>query len=212
MAVLLLCATVHEVAHAVVSTWLGDKTAKKLGRITLNPLKHIDPIGMLMIAIAGFGWFKPVPVNFLNLNRPKVDMAFVALAGPVSNVLFAFFLICIHTPILFATNTHAFGIYFWVSQNAFVNVVNEVFFLSITMNLGLALFNMLPIPPLDGHWILSALLPERLSNAIRSLGRHGFLIIILLIYTGAFRFIDRLIFAMYRGMFSLTANIFSFMQ
>jgi len=170
--------TVHEVAHGWVAKQYGDKTAWMLGRLTLNPLKHIDPVGTilvpgLMLAFTGFvfGWAKPVPVNIRNLRNPKHDMAIVALAGPVANflmalgwALFARLGILINTP-----EVSIPMIYVGIA--------------GIMINLILGLLNLLPIPPLDGSRILSWVLPGRLSLYYDQFERYGFYLLVLLLMT-----------------------------
>jgi Zn-dependent protease len=173
--------TVHEVAHGWMAKRYGDKTADQLGRLTLNPLKHIDPVGtiiipgLLLITFTGFifGWAKPVPVDARNFKNPKKAMMMVALAGPVSNLLMAV------------------G---WALL-ARVGVTIELEFISmpliysgvagITINLVLALINLLPIPPLDGSRILSGVLPDYWAWRFNQLERWGFLILLVLLATNA---------------------------
>jgi Zn-dependent protease len=156
-AAFVFCIVVHEVAHAVVALWCGDSTARDLGRITLNPIPHIDPFmsillpGLLLISgLPPFGGAKPVPVNMLNLRHPFRDMMYVALAGPISNILLA---------ILFAL---AMNVLPWVVESRPLFAENLARFLvsTIVLNLVLAIFNMVPIPPLDGSRVLAYLLPR----------------------------------------------------
>ena len=172
--------TVHEVAHGWIAKKYGDKTAWMLGRLTLNPLKHIDPVGTLIIPgillLTGtgfiFGWAKPVPVDARNFKNPRHDMAIVALAGPIANLLMAV------------------G---WALV-ARLGVVLNVEFVSlpliysgiagISINLVLALINLLPIPPLDGSRIITGILPSRLAWQYNRLERYGFLILLLLLFSG----------------------------
>lgn len=162
--------TFHEYAHAVVAYKLGDPTAKYSGRLTLNPIPHVDPIGMLMLFFAGFGWAKPVPVNPYNLNNPKRDMVLVSLAGPLSNVILA---------IAFAL---LFGVFYAFGSQVLVDVVYKI----IWINVVLAVFNMLPIPPLDGSKILAGILPGD-STWLNYLEQYGFIILIILLLTGILR-------------------------
>ncbi|MCF7970657.1 MAG: site-2 protease family protein [Methylococcaceae bacterium] len=170
--------TVHEVAHGWVAKQYGDKTAWMLGRLTLNPLKHIDPVGTilvpgLMLAFTGFvfGWAKPVPVNIRNLRNPKHDMAIVALAGPVANFLMALgWALFARLGILI--NTPEFSI-----PMIYVGIAG------IMINLILGLLNLLPIPPLDGSRILSWALPGRLSLYYDQFEKYGFYLLVLLLMT-----------------------------
>lgn len=171
----LLALTLHEVAHGWVADRLGDPTARMLGRLTLNPLKHLDPLGVLCFFIMKIGWAKPVPVNAANLRRPRQDMLWVALAGPLvnltlavaSSVVLKILLMTIHfIPAFFA------------------QPLIEMVLASVWINILLAVFNILPIPPLDGSKILMGLLPPSLAAAYGRLERYGFLILLLLFYIG----------------------------
>jgi Zn-dependent protease len=171
---LLLAVTVHEVAHGVVANRLGDPTARLQGRLTLNPLPHIDPLGALAFVLVGFGWAKPVPVNAHNLKRPMRDMALVAAAGPLSNFALAFVaLLALHVvgPQL-ATPFFAYPV---------LGVLQFIYL----FNLGLAIFNLIPLPPLDGGHFLPYFLPRGSWTLLRRLEQYGPLILLLLIMTRA---------------------------
>lgn len=167
---LLVAFTIHELSHAVTADYLGDPTPRNMGRITLNPLKHLDPFGTIMLLVAGFGWAKPVVVNPLNMRgNPRRDMAIVAIAGPVSNVLMA----------LLASIPVRFGL-IDMTLMAPTGVLPSVPFLLsefIWINLILAFFNLIPIPPLDGSKILYAILPVEWVYKIRPLEQYGFLLL-----------------------------------
>lgn len=175
----LLAITVHEAAHGYAAKHFGDKTAFFLGRITLNPLKHIDPIGTILIPGALlllnapflFGWAKPVPVNFSNLRNPKKDMMWVALAGPASN----FFMAIIWVILLNFTQSNQ------VNYSLFISGMCQV---GIMINLVLMLLNLLPIPPLDGGRIAVSLLPNPWSYKLASLERYGMFILLFMIMSG----------------------------
>jgi len=175
----LLAITVHEAAHGYAAKHFGDKTAYFLGRITLNPIKHIDPIGtvvipgMLLLLSAPFlfGWAKPVPVNFSNLNNPKKDMMWVALAGPASNLVMAIIWAIILG--LFKSSGASYAL--------FVIGMAQV---GIMINLVLMLLNLLPIPPLDGGRMAVSLLPSPWSYKLASIERFGMFILIFLIVSG----------------------------
>jgi len=167
---------IHEVAHGWAAYKLGDSTAKYLGRLTLNPIPHIDPIGTLILPVllmimnspVVFGWAKPVPINFLGLRNPKKDIIYVGLAGPLANIIFAFILAAIFR-------------LFPVAHNP---ILSEVIFLSILVNLILAAFNLIPIPPLDGSRILFGLLPTRLAVRYMAIEKYGFIILFVLLWLG----------------------------
>jgi Zn-dependent protease len=165
---LLLAVTVHEVAHGWVADRLGDPTARMLGRLTLNPLPHIDPFGALAFVLAGFGWAKPVPVNARNLRHPRRDMALVAAAGPLSNFLLAFVGLVALQLVVRADMPAFFG-------EPLIGILRYVY----VFNLGLAIFNLIPLPPLDGSWVLSSLVPS-LRRFFESIAPFGFLILIVL--------------------------------
>jgi len=170
---LLLAITFHEAAHAYVAWKLGDNTAKELGRVSFNPIKHIDPFGTIILpgvlllshAPFLFGYAKPVPVNFRNLNHPRLDMVWVALAGPVTNILLA---------LLAATAFHALP---WVPAD-YAKWTADNLKNTLIINVVLAIFNMLPIPPLDGGRVAVGLLPRFLAWPLARLEPYGMLILI----------------------------------
>jgi len=177
--VFLLALTIHEYAHARVSHWLGDPTARLQGRLTLNPLAHLDPIGTLAIFLIGFGWARPVPVDSRYLGNPRRDMMLVALAGPASNLLLA----AAMAFLFMMAPWRALGAeWYWLSVP-----VRHMLQLGVGVNVLLAIFNLLPVPPLDGSRILSGLLPLRQALAYSRLEPYGFLIIFLLFFTGVMR-------------------------
>jgi Zn-dependent protease len=144
---IILGLTVHEYCHALVAHLCGDSTSKDQGRVTLNPLKHIDPLGFIMLIFAGFGWAKPVQFNEQNLRNPKTDVIKIALAGPLSNAVIAMVLSVIFSLLSNATLNHSTNI--WQTGS-------EVFIYAIYINWGLFIFNLIPLPPLDGsHLLLS---------------------------------------------------------
>lgn len=179
----------HENAHGLAAERLGDDTARGLGRITMNPVPHIDPVGSVVFPVLAlvsgmppFGWARPVPVNTLNLRHPLRDHAVVAAAGPASNFVLAFLamLVWIAARLVFK---HVPSLY--VTAEPTLRFVDALCGNLIRANCILAVFNLMPIPPLDGHWILMRFLPEGARQALASLGRFGFLILLLLIWTGA---------------------------
>jgi Zn-dependent protease len=178
----LLAITLHEVAHGWVARYLGDSTAAKLGRLSLNPIKHIDPIGTvlvpaIMILLPGnflFGWAKPVPVDVNKLGSPKIDMAIVAVAGPLSNLVMA-----ILWALLIKLN---------ISDNVNPNSLEHTLVLmglaGIIINLILMVLNLIPLPPLDGGRVVAGLLPDKLSVKYARIERYGLFIIVGLLFTG----------------------------
>lgn len=174
--VLLIAFTVHELAHAVTADFLGDPTPRRMGRITLNPLKHLDPFGTIMLIIAGFGWAKPVMVNPMNMRgNPRTSMAIVAIAGPLSNLIMASM-----AAILFRLGLVDLNSLFLGNAGSFSLANLLVQFLYI--NLALAFFNLIPVPPLDGSKILFAILPAELVYRLRPLEQYGFMILFAVVF------------------------------
>lgn len=155
----LIALTVHEFSHGYAAYKLGDPTARSLGRLTLNPVKHIDPIGALCMVFFRFGWAKPVPINPRYFKKPKRDFALTALAGPLSNLLLAFVF-----GLIYLLTLKGFSSVFFESELSYRLAVNLTLFIYIfhAVNLGLAVFNLIPVPPLDGSRLLNVILPTRL--------------------------------------------------
>ena len=180
---LLFAITLHEAAHGWVAGKLGDHTARMMGRVTLDPTKHIDPIGtiaiplVLLLSSSGFifGWAKPVPINFNALRNGKNGMIWVALAGPGANIVMA---ICWLFVMIIAINMN-------------ITVLIEMGRVGILVNCVLAVFNLLPIPPLDGSRVISALLPNRLAYQYNQLEQYGLYILLGLMFLGGFNYLVR---------------------
>ncbi len=176
---ILLALTVHEFAHGYTAYRFGDPTAKNLGRLSLNPLKHLDPIGTIAFFIIHLGWAKPVPVNPRYFKDPRKDMLWVALAGPAVNLFLAILsaiLLKIVMVVINATHSHLI----LYTLGPFAGMLEA----SVWINIVLCVFNFLPIPPLDGSKILMGLLPAKQAQAYASIERYGFVIVLLLAASG----------------------------
>lgn len=184
---LLIAVTVHELAHGLVADRLGDPTARLHGRLTLNPLPHIDPLGAIAFVLAGFGWAKPVPVNSYNLRHPRRDMAWIAAAGPLSNFAVAFVGMAVLVLALRMTDLPAFVVEPLLGHEPFrPGVVGWIY----RFNLGLGVFNLIPLPPLDGGHFLPYLFPRGSRwTLLHQLEQYGPIILLLLLVTGATRYI-----------------------
>ena len=187
--VLLFAVSFHESAHGYVAMKCGDNTARDLGRITMNPLKHLDPIGSLlfpaMLAFSGlpvFGWARPVPVSLRGVPNPRRANLLVSAAGPLSNLLLALF---------FAAGFSLIKGVGVPSKASPLYPLSLIFGLSVLVNITLAIFNLLPIPPLDGFGVLESLVPPSALPAVIFLRRYGFVILVVLMFTGVLGFIMR---------------------
>lgn len=203
--IILLFLPVHEYAHGYVAYKLGDRTAKNMGRLTLNPLAHIDPFGLLMSIMVGFGYAKAVPINMLSF-RPehrKRNMALVALAGPLSNIVLAAIFILAFNIIAITGNAY---------EGSFSGNLASVCSLAASCNITLAVFNLLPVPPLDGSRILNVVLPDREYYKIMQYERQIGLVFIVLVLVGALdgiiEFFSGILFTALDFIVSLPFNLF----
>ena len=169
----LLSITVHETCHGLVAFWLGDDTAKRQGRLSLNPLRHVDLMGLVLMALARFGWAKPVPIDARRFRKPKLGMVLTALAGPVSNVLLAFFAMLVRAVWLAVVPFEQMGTLFHLVRSILENIA--------VISAGLAVFNLFPIPPLDGSKVLFAVLPNRWYIQLMRYERYGMLLLMALL-------------------------------
>jgi Zn-dependent protease len=202
--VILFAITIHEAAHGWAANRLGDPTAKMLGRVTLNPIPHIDPIGTVllpaMLVIMGappFGWAKPVPVNPLNLKDPKKDNLLISAAGPIANFTAAIIAIILLKILKMAVPSVNYFLYTYLSGGGTPHGIQPldglalILFYAVFLNVFLAVFNLIPIPPLDGSGILIGLISEEAAQKVETLRPFGFIIVLGLLYLGVFRLIIR---------------------
>lgn len=201
-AVLLFSLSIHEASHAWMADRCGDYTARYLGRVTLNPIAHMDPLGtfvfpllQIVTGVPLIGWAKPVPVNPLHLRNPHRDQIKISLAGPGANLIAASVALLLLAVLKF-TSPQANGIiinmlvtYRIPQENHFLVPLLGFIFFSFVINLALALFNAIPIPPLDGHWILYELLPYNAGKALARVSSFGFVLLYGLMYLGVFSFV-----------------------
>ena len=200
---ILFAITVHEVAHGWVASKFGDQTAKLMGRLTLNPIKHIDPIGTvlvpaILVTLGGFifGWAKPVPVDYRNLRNPKKDMAWVAIAGPGANMLMVLIWALLIKIILMSGD----------ATSGPVLALKEMCKVGIQINAFLMILNLFPVPPLDGSRVLTAFLPPRLAYRYNQLEQIGLIIVVVLLVTGL---LTKILMPFYYGFISIIIKIFS---
>ena len=172
---ILICLTIHELAHGLTAYALGDDTAKQMGRLTLNPLRHIDPMGFIMLLVVRFGWAKPVPVNMRNFQNPKFGMAITALAGPMSNFLLAALILFFQVPLSALAMGSEIG---WHMAS--------MLRLTAMISIFLGLFNLLPIPPLDGSKILFSVLEDTRYHWLMRYEHYGMFLLFGLIFFGGF--------------------------
>ncbi len=169
----LICITLHELSHGYVAYRLGDNTAKQMGRLTLNPVKHIDLMGLLMMVIFHVGWAKPVPVNMQNFKNPKNGMAITAMAGPLSNIIITILALFLYGLLIIPLSAFEFGYY-----------VLHLLELTAYISLGFAIFNLIPLPPLDGAKMLFSALKDEQYNKLMYYEGYGSIILMVLMLTG----------------------------
>lgn len=193
---ILIALSFHEFAHAYMAFKMGDPTAKNLGRLTLDPVKHLDLIGTICIVLFSFGWAKPVPINPKNFKKPKRDEILVSLAGVFMNLIVAFIATGVYIALLVSGNTN----------EILLNIIRPIYII----NLYLAIFNLIPIPPLDGFHIISALFIRKAGQAVNILYRYGFIILLILLVSGAVSlllgYVSNGILTAYSAFFSLFLN------
>ena len=178
VAAILICLIIHEVSHGLAAYFLGDPTAKQNHRLSLNPLRHLDLFGTLMMVAVGFGWAKPVPVDPRYFKKPKQGMAITALAGPVSNFVLAF---------LSAIAVNALsGAMTVKGQGTVLYTAARFFYLMVLLNIGLGIFNLIPFPPLDGSKVVAMFLPDQAYVKWMRLERYGMIVLMVLLFTGVF--------------------------
>ncbi len=169
----LICITLHELSHGYVAWRLGDDTAKNMGRLTLNPLKHLDVMGVLMMMVFHVGWAKPVPVNMYKFKNPKQGMALTSLAGPLSNLLIAVVFLFLYGLAYIPLGFSRIGAY-----------ILQMLELTAYLSIGLCVFNLLPVPPLDGSKALFSLIPDDKYRLLMRYERYGMIVMVLLVATG----------------------------
>lgn len=167
--IILITISLHEFAHAKVADMLGDPTPRLAGRLTLNPINHIDPLGFFMLILVRFGWAKPVPINPYNFKNPRQGNIYVSLAGPLSNFIFAWVVAILYRNLPIGN----------------IPFLPFIFSYTIWINLALGVFNLIPIPPLDGSHLLEAFLPYRYQESYYQIQQYGFIILVLIVVFGS---------------------------
>ena len=181
---ILICLIIHEVSHGLAAYYLGDPTAKMNHRLSLNPLRHLDIFGTLMMIVVGFGWAKPVPVDPRYFKKPKQGMAITALAGPASNFVLAFLSAMAVNGVMGAVSVKG--------ESGALITAARFFYLMVLLNIGLGIFNLIPFPPLDGSKVLAMFLPDQAYVRWMQLERYGMFILMILLWVGVF---DKFLFA-----------------
>lgn len=172
----LFCLTIHELSHGLAAYKLGDNTAKDMGRLTLNPIKHVDPMGLLMMALFRFGWAKPVPVNMWRFKNPKRGMALTALAGPVSNFILAAVILAVYG-VVYALMPSGGGTGWMIAIELLINIA--------WLSVALGIFNLIPVPPLDGSKVLFGfVLSDSAYAKLMRIEKYGMIIMMVIIWSG----------------------------
>ncbi|NLE26215.1 MAG: site-2 protease family protein [Clostridiaceae bacterium] len=211
--ILFIALPIHELAHGWVAFKLGDPTAKNAGRLTLNPFKHLDLIGVLMMYTVGFGWAKPVPVNFRNLKDRRMGTILVAIAGPMSNILLGFVGIFIGGIIAKLFDVGDVGVISIPTEKMQIvfSYVAYFFYILVSVNIGLAIFNMLPVPPLDGSRLISGFIPEeafyKFARYEQFIGLAFLALMVLVPNNFLFTFISKVADSIFRSMALITKSI-----
>lgn len=213
--IILLSLTVHEIAHGYAAYKLGDPTARNLGRLSLNPLKHLDPIGAICMLFFRFGWAKPVPINTRYFKNPRRDMAISALAGPLSNLLMAFvaFIVSVYISRLSAINGH-FGwtlggdLLIATDTGKLLYILYLFFDTFFILNISLAVFNLLPIPPLDGSRIMFVLLPDKLYFGVMKYEQYIYIAMLVCLWLG---FLDPVLNTVFRFFIMIFTKVTQFL-
>ena len=196
LAAVLLCLTVHETCHGLAAYALGDPTAREQRRLSLNPLRHIDWLGLAMMLMVGFGWARPVPVDPRHFKKPKQGMALTALAGPASNLLLAL------AAVFLSWVLYVHGD--WMPPGVLIPLLEFLLYTLAPLSIGLGLFNLLPIPPLDGAKAVGAFLPDRTYFGLMRYERYGMLVLLALSWFGVTgNLVSGAILSVYRFFFEL---------
>ena len=169
----LICITLHEFSHGYAAYLMGDDTAKRMGRLTVNPLRHIDVMGLVMLALLHFGWAKPVPVDMRNFRKPKLGMALTALAGPLMNMVIACVAMIVYGLVFPILHGSAVGLY-----------ALKMLYITASLSVSLAIFNLLPVPPLDGSKVFFAVISDRGYDWLMRYERYGMLLLAVILMTG----------------------------